>query len=106
MTRAVTRAVTSDPVRVALVGAGFFARFHLDAWRRLDGARLVAVCDRDPATHAYVESVDKRIPVYADAGTMLDAEDLQLVDIATPPDTHLSLAADATARGLSIICGS
>ncbi len=104
MTRAATRAVTSNPIRVALVGAGFFARFHLDAWRRLDGARLVAVCDRDPATHAYVESVDRRIPVYADAGTMLDAEELHLVDIATPPDTHLSLAADAAARGLAILC--
>jgi predicted dehydrogenase len=100
----VTRAVTSDPIRVALVGAGFFARLHLDAWRRLDGARLVAVCDRDPATHAYVESVDERIPVYTDVGAMLDAEELHLVDIATPPDTHLSLAAHATARGLAILC--
>ena len=96
--------MTPDPVRVGLVGAGYFARLHLDAWRRLDGARLVAVCDRDPATHAHVESADERIPVYRDVATMLDAEELHLVDIATPPDTHLSLAADATARGLDIIC--
>jgi predicted dehydrogenase len=96
--------VTSEPIRVALVGAGYFARFQLDAWRRLDGARLVAVCDRDPSTHAYVRSVDESIPVYGEMTAMLDAQKPGLVDIATPPDTHLALVADAAARGVRIIC--
>jgi len=96
--------VTPDTVRVALVGAGYFARLHLEAWRRLDGARLLAVCDPDPATHAHIESVDDAIAMYADMGAMLDAEQPHLVDIATPPETHLSLVADAAARGLDIIC--
>ncbi|HEY5627638.1 MAG TPA: Gfo/Idh/MocA family oxidoreductase, partial [Nitrospira sp.] len=96
--------MTSDPVRVALVGAGYFARFQLDAWLRLEGARLVAVCDRNPATHAHVTSADERIQVYGEMGAMLDAVDLDLVDIATPPESHLALAASAAARGLSIIC--
>jgi len=96
--------VTRDAVRVALVGAGYFARLHLEAWRRLDGARLLAVCDPDPATHAHIESADDAIPVYADMGAMLDAQQPHLVDIATPPETHLSLVADAAARGLDIIC--
>jgi predicted dehydrogenase len=86
------------------VGAGYFARLHLEAWRRLDGARLLAVCDPDPATHAHIESADDAIPVYADMGAMLDAQQPHLVDIATPPETHLSLVADAAARGLDIIC--
>lgn len=96
--------MTRGAVRVALVGAGYFARLHLEAWRRLDGARLLAVCDPDPATHAHIESVDDAIPVYADMGAMLDAQQPHLVDIATPPETHLSLVADAAARGLDIIC--
>jgi len=96
--------VTRDAVRVALVGAGYFARLHLEAWRRLDGARLLAVCDPDPATHAHIESADDAIPVYADMGAMLDAQQPHLVDIATPPETHLSLVAAAAARGLDIIC--
>ena len=40
------------PVRVALVGCGFFARNHLFSWTDLahEGAvELVAVCDIDPA---------------------------------------------------------
>jgi len=104
--------VRPDPVRVVLVGAGFFARLHLDAWRRLDRARLLAVCDRDQATHAHVhahvhahdESADDPIRVYTDMDAMLDTEKPHLVDIATPPETHLSLVADAAVRGLDIIC--
>lgn len=96
--------MTRDPIGVALVGAGYFARFQLDAWRRLDGARLVAVCDRDPATHAHVRSVDRELPVYGEMKAMLDAQTPNLVDIATPPDTHLALVKEAAARGINIIC--
>jgi D-apiose dehydrogenase len=40
-----------QPVRVGLIGCGFYAQNHLNSWRDLasDGARLVAVCDRDEA---------------------------------------------------------
>ena len=91
-------------IRVALVGAGFFARFHLDAWRRMEGARLVAVCDRDPETHGHVSDAGEPVEIYEDFHTMLDAESLDVVDIATPPETHLSLVEAVADRGLSIIC--
>lgn len=87
-----------------MVGAGFFARFHLDAWRRMDGVRLMAVCDRDGAAREYVEGVDPSIRVYGEFADMLDAEDPQLVDIATPPDTHPSLVGGAAVRGHDVIC--
>ena len=96
--------MTSQPIRVALVGAGYFARFQLDAWQRSSGAGLVAVCDRDIATHEYVKSVDEAIPMYREFTAMLDAQKPELVDIATPPDTHEALVGEAAARGLSIIC--
>ena len=100
--------MTREPVRVALVGAGYFARFHLDAWLRLETARLVAVCDRDPATHAHVRDADAGIPVYGDLDAMLDAESPELVDVATPPDTHLALVSAIVERKaerkLDVIC--
>ena len=96
--------MTSDAIRVALVGAGYFARFHLGAWRRMDGVQLVAVCDRDPATHAHVTDSGEAMPVFAEMGAMLDAEQPDLVDIATPPETHLALVGEAAARGLAVVC--
>jgi predicted dehydrogenase len=104
--------MAGDAVRVALVGAGFFARFHLDAWLRMGGARLVAVCDRNPETHGHVADdttghetrTGEPIAVYEDFGAMLDAGSPEVVDIATPPESHLSLVEAAAARGLGIIC--
>ena len=94
----------APPLRVALVGAGYFARFHLDAWLRMETSSLVAVCDRDPATHAHVLSTDAGIPVYEELEAMLDAEAPELVDVATPPDTHLPLVSKIAARGIDVIC--
>ena len=36
-------------VRGTLIGCGFFAENHLNAWRDIDGVEIVAVCDLDPA---------------------------------------------------------
>ena len=36
----------SNELRVAVFGAGFWARFQLAAWRELPGVRCIALCDR------------------------------------------------------------
>ena len=46
MTGAGTNAAMKAPLRVAGLGAGYFSRFHYDAWRRLDRVELIAVADR------------------------------------------------------------
>jgi len=34
-------------LRVACVGAGYFAQFHYDSWARMDRVDLVGSCDHD-----------------------------------------------------------
>lgn len=41
-----------DGLRGGLIGCGFFAQNHLNAWRDLENATLVAVCDLDEAKAA------------------------------------------------------
>ena len=31
----------------ALIGCGFFAQNHMHAWADVDGAAIIALCDRD-----------------------------------------------------------
>jgi D-apiose dehydrogenase len=38
-----------DKLRVGIVGCGFFAQFHIDGWRRMEGVDLVAAADPDLA---------------------------------------------------------
>jgi predicted dehydrogenase len=94
----------SRRLRVASLGAGFFGRFHLDAWRRIPEAELVALCerDRDRATRTAAEF---DIPAtFDEVGAMLDAVRPDILDVATPPPTHLPVIEAAAARGVAIIC--
>lgn len=88
----------------ALIGCGFFAQNHLHAWRDVDGAEIVALCDRD---RTRLEETARRFGierVYTDADAMLAAEDLDFVDIATTVETHRPLVELAASRGRHIVC--
>lgn len=87
-------------MRVGLVGAGYFAQFQLRAWQRLHGAELVALAEQDPARLAAADVPGR----YGSAQAMLDAEPLDLLDIATPPPTHAALIRTALGRVPAIIC--
>ncbi len=87
-------------LRVAGLGAGYFSRFHYDAWRRLPEADLVGVADTD-TTKAH----ETGAPAYATLQTMLEAAKPDLLDIITPPETHLDAIKTALDHGIAaIIC--
>ncbi len=92
--------------RVGVVGCGFFAQNHLHAWTDLaaeGGADLVAVCDLD-AAKAEAAARAFGVPAsYGDAGAMLAAERLDLVDIVTRMETHRPLVEAAVAAGVGVI---
>ncbi len=87
-----------------LIGCGFFAQNHLHAWRGMNGAEIVAICDRDPERVSEAASAFGIARTYSDAGAMLEAEDLDFVDIATTVSTHRPLVELAASHGRHIIC--
>lgn len=91
-------------LRVGVIGCGFFAQNHLNAWRDLapGGAQLAAVCDVDPEK-ARKAGDQFGVPHYTDAAMMLDAENLDVADIVTRHDTHRPLAELTISRGVSTI---
>ena len=94
----------SRPLRGVAVGAGYFSRFHYDAWPRVSGAQLIAVCDLDQSR---ADAVARQLPsskAYTDAASMLDAERPDFIDIITPPHTHSALTALAAERGVHVLC--
>jgi len=86
------------------VGAGYFSRFHFDAWSRIPEVDLLAVCDRDPErarAAAEAHGIERR---YADCREMLDAERPDFVDIIAPPQAHREICRIAAERGVHVIC--
>lgn len=92
--------MSSDPLRVGIIGAGYFSRFHHDAWARIAGAVPVASVDRDIA-----KARETGGRAFDDAQAMLDEVRPDIVDIVTPPQTHLGLIRKAlAARPKAVIC--
>lgn len=88
---------------VAVVGAGYFSQFHLDAWQRLE-VSLVAICDKESAK-GKAAAEEFAIPaVYQDLEQMLESEQPDLLDIVTTPATHLGLIRAAATRGIHAVC--
>jgi len=86
-----------------VVGAGYFSRFHFDAWVRCPQVELVGIADRDHASAERLASTHK-VEWYDCAETMLDAQKPHILDIVTPPHTHLDLISLAADRGVNIVC--
>lgn len=92
-------------MRGALIGCGFFAQNHLNAWRDLnaEGVILAAVCDLDAAKANTAREAFNVPRAYTDLGAMLAAEQLDFVDIATQMESHLALVRAAARRGVNVI---
>jgi D-apiose dehydrogenase len=92
-------------LRVGLVGAGWVTQHHLQAWAALQGrARVVAIAD--PAldrarARAQAFGIGS---VFDSAQAMLDAGQLDAVDIAAPRELHAPLVRLAASRGLPVLC--
>jgi predicted dehydrogenase len=83
----------------ALIGCGFFSQHHLEAWRRVADAEIVAACDLS------LERARAAAPrAYSSVEEMLKVEELDFVDIVTRSATHLELISMVAERGPAIIC--
>ena len=92
------------PLRGVGIGAGYFSQIQYEAWKRVEGASLLAVADLDEA-RARATATRHDVPRhYVDFLRMLDEERPDFVDVVTPPDTHLELCAEAAERGIHVIC--
>lgn len=90
-------------VRVALIGCGFFARNHMQAWRDLPGAAVVAVCDLDPAkAEAFAAEFGARR--FTDASAMLAEVRPDVADVATTVASHRPLVEMAARFSTAVIC--
>jgi predicted dehydrogenase len=79
-------------LKVAIVGCGKIADGHVEQIRATGMALPVAVCDREPLMASQL-AMRLNVPRwYADLDLMLETEKPDVVHIATPPDSHLSLA--------------
>lgn len=91
-------------LRVAMVGYGYFAQFHLNAWQRLPAVTLQALADAKPDRRTAARESAPQIELFETMDEMLSSGTFDILDIATPPPTHCDLVSQALGRVRAIIC--
>lgn len=91
--------------RVGVVGTGFFAQFHVEAWARSARADVVAMCDFDPdRLAATAAKLDPRPQTFATTEAMLAAfPDLDIIDMVLREDARADLIPLAGQAGVPVI---
>jgi predicted dehydrogenase len=100
--------VRGGPVKIALVGTGDMGKGHLNQYQK-EFCDLKALCDINPKRRAAMVEmmVQKGWPKpaeYDDWQEMMQKEDLEAVDIATPLWTHSTIAVGALNAGKHVLC--
>jgi len=78
-------------LRFAALGAGFWSRFQLAAWRELDQADCVAICDLDRSKAERLAESFGIAAVYDDPARLFEGETFDFVDIITNVESHADL---------------
>src|ERR1700678_2327515 len=90
-------------LRIGLIGVGTVGILHLEAYRALRHASVVAVAEADVGRRNSA-TAGGTVRAYSDASTLLAAEQLDIVCISTPASSHESLVRLCAAAGTDILC--
>src|SRR5215510_2826857 len=112
--RARGRTAVSTPgaeLRVGMVGYAFMGAAHSQAWRTVNRvfdlparATMVAVCGRDGAKLAEAASRLGWAEAVTDWREVVARDDIDLIDICTPGDSHAEIAIAALEAGKHVLC--
>ncbi|MFI7597433.1 Gfo/Idh/MocA family protein [Actinoplanes sp. NPDC049681] len=98
-------------LRVGMVGYAFMGAAHSQAWRTVNhafelplSARMSVVCGRDETKVAAAAAKLGWESHATDWRQVVTADDVDLVDICTPGDTHAEIALAALAAGKHVLC--
>lgn len=104
-------------LRIGIVGIGFMGMIHYLAYRKVRGAKVAAICTRDPQRRAGDwrgiqgnfgppgEVMDlKGISTYEHLEQLLADPQIDVVDLCLPPNKHARAAIAALKAGKHVIC--
>ena len=93
-------------IAVGTIGAGYAARLHGEAYRRVSGCdiRLKTIVDLDREKAEELQKTYGYEECLTDYHLMLEDPKIDVVDICTPPNLHVKMAREAFQAGKHVIC--
>ena len=95
----------SDPIRIAVIGAGAIAQVaHLPALRKISGVEIAAICDNDLSKAQALAARFEVKDTYDDIEEVLKYADADAAVICTPNHLHEIHVVAALSAGLHVLC--
>jgi predicted dehydrogenase len=91
------------PVRLALIGFGYWGPNYARVLSELPGAELTAICDQRPDRLAIVGQRYRAVAACASLDELFARSDVDAVVIATPASTHEALVRASLAAGRDVL---
>lgn len=86
-------------VKVAVIGAGYLGKFHIEKFKKIKSAKLIGVCEIDKKIASEIEKKFE-VPVVNDYRSLVSKVDA--VSIVTPTPTHYEIASFFLERGVHL----
>nr|BFE65732.1 Gfo/Idh/MocA family oxidoreductase [Dactylosporangium thailandense] len=103
--------MSSQELRVGMVGYAFMGAAHSQAWRTVNRvfdlparASMVAVCGRDAASVAEAAQRLGWAEAVTDWRELIARDDIDVIDVCTPGDSHAEIAIAALEAGKHVLC--
>jgi predicted dehydrogenase len=104
-------------LNVGIVGLGYMAAMHIKAWRQVEGAQILAVCNPskrnlDGDLSSVFDTVGSNeklkldmsnIRAYSDYASLLADPDIHIIDICSPTWAHHDQSTSALASGVHVL---
>jgi predicted dehydrogenase len=98
------RGIAERPeIRIGLLAYGAIGHEHLSAVQAVPGLSLAAVCDRSTARLEAARVHAPDVHLTTDGAELLARDDVDLVIVSTPPDTHAAWALRALEAGKHVV---
>jgi predicted dehydrogenase len=96
--------VSAARVRIGVVGVGQIGKVHLENYRTIEGAEIVAVADLNETEARRVAAEHGIAGVYTDFRELLARDDIQAVDVCVHNNLHLPVTLAALEAGKDVYC--
>jgi len=99
----------NNDIRVGVIGVGGQGGGHIGYFHKLDGVRVVAICDADKAhvenkARDFEKKNNAKLKTYIDVREMLDDKSIDAVTTATPNHWHSLVTVWACQAGKDMYC--
>lgn len=91
-------------LRIGMIGAGNIANTHIDSYKTLPNAEVVALCDIDEARLKKTAEKYGITKTYTSVADMLKNEQLDAADVCVWNCNHAKCAIEALNAGLHVLC--